>query len=957
MKADAHKQVQYLRHGMEQFLADEDKHIANGAPRLRGEQYFALGALTKLSDTQIAASYYKLPTGFGKTVMFSYMAQAYLPQARANGDTKKLVILVPRLNLINQTSDKLDSFAGFSASEFSGRTKDTDADIIISTYRSLDKLVETIGIENIGLIFADEAHHVTGDKISQTMTDLIKSVPTIGFTATPSYDANKSVSNVLSTEIFAMTIADCVHSGMLSPIKNTLYCSSIVYDLENAPATSNGEYDYNSITGQIDTDTLTSEIADIYINGVDEDTGRRFIDCKAMINCPNIEMAKRQADAINQRAGRIIARAFSSDMKDFEIEKAKFIAGKYQVACQVNTMTEGFDDPTVSLCINYPTRSAVRAEQAAGRAIRLNESDPHKIAFVIDTIFRKHDNETSDTALQTARHAKQVLFKDIAGGMVLFPENFKDGITHGKHRPHTRGNHETVKPYEIITSTETLLDLNRVDTERAKEEEIPEKTDEWLNVQELTQYFPYRYNLISEKLVALAGDATWQKEMPGKIEKRRSGYNNPLCLHISALDEFARRSELEKRVPKKTSEWLSAKELTQYFPYAAETISKKLDDLAGDATWQKEMPGKIEKRQSGSRIPLCLHIDALDEFARRSEFVPKKTSEWLTAKELRQYFPYAPEKISDKLVALAGDATWQKEMPGKIEKRRSGPNNPLCLHISALDEFARQSELEKRVPQKTSEWLTAEELTQYFPYARDTISKKLDDLAGDATWQKEMPGKIEKRQSGPRTPLCLHISALDEFAQRSEFVPKKTNEWLTATELTQYFPYARDTISEKLDDLAGDATWQKEMPGKIEKRRSGSNNPLCLHISALDEFARRSELAPKKTSEWLTAKELTQYFPHTAETISKKLVDLAGDATWQKKMPGKIEKRQSGVHTVPCLHIDALDEFARSSGFKRRGEVTPEKFHAGNKVVKAMNQMAESKEQTKDTITPDNQYE
>lgn len=74
-------------------------------------------------------------------------------------------------------------------------------------------------------------------------------------------------------------------------------------------------------------------------------------------------------------------------------------------------------------------------------------------------------------------------------------------------------------------------------------------------------------------------------------------------------------------------------------------------------------------------------------------------------------------------------------------------------------------------------------------------------------------------------------------------------------------------------------------------------------------------------------------------------------------MPGKIEKRQYGTHTPLCLHIDALDEFARSSGLKRRGEVTPEKFHAGNKVVKAMNQMAESKKQTKDTITPDNQYE
>ena len=346
MKADVRKQAQYLRSGLEQFLTEEDKHIANGTPRLRGEQYFALGALTKLSDSKIAASYYKLPTGFGKTVMFSYMARAYLPQARANNDKKKLVILVPRLNLINQTGDKLDSFAGFTASEFSGRAKDTEADIIISTYRSLDKLIETIGIENIGMVFADEAHHATGDKTSQTMTDLMKSVPTIGFTATPSYNADKSVGNVMETEIFAMTIADGVRSGMLSPVKNILYCSSIVYDLETAPATSQGEYDYNSITGQIDTETLTSEIADIYINGIDEDTSRRFIDCKAMINCPNIEMAKRQADAINQKAGRIIARAFSSDMKDFEAEKAKFIAGEYQVACQINTLTEDGVDPT-----------------------------------------------------------------------------------------------------------------------------------------------------------------------------------------------------------------------------------------------------------------------------------------------------------------------------------------------------------------------------------------------------------------------------------------------------------------------------------------------------------------------------------------------------------------------------------------------------------------------------------
>jgi hypothetical protein len=356
-----------------------------------------------------------------------------------------------------------------------------------------------------------------------------------------------------------------------------------VYDLENAPATSNGEYDYNSITSQIDSDTLTNEIADIYINGVDEDTGCRFFETKAMINCPNIEMAKHQAEAINRKAGCIIARAFSSEMKDFEAEKAKFIAGEYQVACQVNTMTEGFDDTTVSLCINYPTRSAVRAEQAAGRAIRLNESDPNKIAFVIDTIFKKYDGETSDTALTTARHAKQVLFKDVAGGIVLFPKNFNDGITHDTHRPHNHGKNETIKPYKIITSTETLLHLARIDTERAKEEEIEQKTDEWLTTTELTEHFVGGESKILRELEKLAD------VMPGKIEKRKSGPNTALCLHRDAIEKFAQHSGLERRreIPQKTDEWLTATELTEHFVGDKSKILSDLEKLAD------EMPGKI----------------------------------------------------------------------------------------------------------------------------------------------------------------------------------------------------------------------------------------------------------------------------------------------------------------------------------------------------------------------------
>ena len=148
------------------------------------------------------------------------------------------------------------------------------------------------------------------------------------------------------------------------------------------------------------------------------------------------------------------------------------------------------------------------------------------------------------------------------------------------------------------------------------------------------------------------------------------------------------------------------------------------------------------------------------------------------------------------------------------------------------------------------------------------------------------------------------------------------------------------------------------MPGMIEERRAGSVACLCLHRDALDEFAQLSDLErkrelPKKTDEWLTATELEEYFIGGQAKISNELKKLVSE----KKMLGKIEERQSGSHFPLCLHIDALDEFARLSGLKRRGKVTPEKFHAGTKVVKAMTQMAEIKKQTKDTFTPDNQNE
>ena len=756
MKADIEKQVRLLRQGLRQLLMAEKQNVINGTPCLRNKQFEALYALAKMSDAQVANSYYKLPTGFGKTVMFSYMAQAYLNRARVNNINKKLVILVPRLNLINQTNEKLDVFAGFSASEFSGRCKNVDADVIVSTYQSLDNLINVLGIENIGMVFADEAHHILGEKISQLMTMLTENVPTIGFTATPTYDVNKSVCQILNNEVYSMSLAEGVRHGVLAPVKNVLYCSSVVFDLEQAELTKSGEYDYESIIGQIDIESLTDEIADIYVTGYDEDTGHRFSESKAIINCPNIKIAKYQADAINKKIGKTVACAFSSEMQDFETEKQNFIDGHYTVACQVNTLTEGFDDTSVNLCINYPTHSYVKAEQTAGRAIRLDDNNPNKIAFVVDTVFKKHKNDTFDNALQTARHANQVLFKDVADSMVLKPKEKQIQTQNVRNLAGGNDKSTVVKPYKIITSSEVLMNLHALDVRCLEEEKIPEKTDEWLCAENLKSYIVGTTTKVSDKLKEL------QTVMPGKIQLRRPNTGAAvLCLHIGAVDEFAKRARLTKRniIPEKTDEWLGATDLKSYIVGTTTKVSDKLKEL------QTVMSDLVQLRQSkGKAANLCLHISAIDEFTKLAGFtkhniIPEKTDEWLATVDLRSYVRGHPYKLSDSLKEL------QTVMPGKIQLRR--PNTGaavLCLHIGAVDEFAKRARLTKRniIPEKTDEWLGVRDLKSYIVGNTTKVSDKLKEL------QAVMPENIQLRQpKGKAAALCLHISAIDEFTKRA----------------------------------------------------------------------------------------------------------------------------------------------------------------------------------------------
>ena len=124
---------------------------------------------------------FQLPTGGGKTIIFSEIARRYITEYK-----RKVLILTHRIELGKQTSDVLNA-AGISNKVITSDVKDLPQQ---SSYHSFIALVETLNnrlqendqfLEDIGLVIVDEAHNNSFRKIFHNFND----VNILGVTATP----------------------------------------------------------------------------------------------------------------------------------------------------------------------------------------------------------------------------------------------------------------------------------------------------------------------------------------------------------------------------------------------------------------------------------------------------------------------------------------------------------------------------------------------------------------------------------------------------------------------------------------------------------------------------------------------------------------------------------------------------------------------------------------------------
>ena len=500
---------------------------------------------TPKGDYTLSKGYFHACTAFGKTYLMMAMAEGY-NHIQPN---KKIIILEESTKVLEQVKQdfatKTEQFDETSIGAFYGNEKITDTPVIISTYASMKKMIEKVGLENIGLVLCDEAHHILSEN-RQQVAHSFNNACLYGFTATPDYDEDKDCAKVFENIIDQVTLSQGVDNKLLCSFKNSLMISKTAVDLSSAK-NSSGDYDAKKLSEILKQSHLTGireEIADFYLLGEDKTLGK-LVGKTTIINTPNQEEAEELAKVFNLKAGYDIAKAYHSNTDDSVLED--FNQNKFPVLIQVNRVSEGYSNPNAEICFNYPTASKVRSAQCGGRVLRWNKENPDKIALIVDICFKKSNNLSP---LEEIRQNGQILFMDIAQDTAIIHKDLKEKL---EKTPHTHSNTSKEKKvfsndelFDIVTDIEELYNM-RFDQMLFAEENTPkrEKLATDLGWTEFLSNTPLAQN--GKTIPTASNDkeqkrkSIWEKaleEHPEFFIKVKSGSNTLDIIPEEKLDNF-----------------------------------------------------------------------------------------------------------------------------------------------------------------------------------------------------------------------------------------------------------------------------------------------------------------------------------------------------------------------------------------------------------------------------------
>ena len=311
---------------------------------------------------------FQLPTGGGKTVIFSELAKKFILSTG-----KKVLILTHRIELLGQTS-KLLSEIGVPNKVINAKVKDLDDGkehwCFVAMVETLNNRIndEQMEFKDLGLVIVDEAHYNSFRKLFKHFRDQIL----LGVTATPlSSNIKLPLNDNYNELIVGESISSLVDGGYLSRAKTYNYD----VNLRALKVGINGDYTVSSSERLYGNYLMQEKLLYAY-----EEKAKGS---KTLIFNNGISTSK-QVQAMFQEEGYECKHLDNTHSEKERAEILKWFHDKPDaILSSVSILTTGFDEPTVStIILNRATKSLTLYHQMIGRGSR---SLPNKKSFnVID---------------------------------------------------------------------------------------------------------------------------------------------------------------------------------------------------------------------------------------------------------------------------------------------------------------------------------------------------------------------------------------------------------------------------------------------------------------------------------------------------------------------------------------------------------------------------------------------
>ena len=340
---------------------------------LRPYQQEALDAILANEAKGISKQLVVLPTGAGKTVLFSH-----LPIIRE--DTLPMLVLAHRAELLEQARNKiLDSNPNLTVEIEQADRKAGKVDVVVASVATLGRSgtprIEEYPKDYFRSIVIDEAHHAAAPTYRRVV-DYFNPNFLLGVTATPQRSDSTRLIDVFQEIVYYKSIQDLIQDGWLSPLVGYRVKTDIdISDVE----IRNGEYAQDQLEEKVDTPERNAFVVATYRN--------LAMDTKAIVFASGVRHAQNLALSFRQASVECEVIVGTTPQEERQKILQDFSTNKLKLIVNVGVLTEGFDEPSLqTIILAKPTRSTLLYTQIVGRGTRLFEGKDYcTIIDIADT--------------------------------------------------------------------------------------------------------------------------------------------------------------------------------------------------------------------------------------------------------------------------------------------------------------------------------------------------------------------------------------------------------------------------------------------------------------------------------------------------------------------------------------------------------------------------------------------